>query len=284
MLSTVLVSRSLIDGAKINKIQEEANMLNNSIGIFYNTYGCLPGDCATTMIDFALPATCTNAVAAGSETYNSFNTGSIHSLTKRTCMMISLKLAGYITDVSLLPANFTESVAGSNIPRSVFSKDAAWDIIKVANTGAAIGATIPETGRIPMPIEAGVTGATANFIGKHSLLLRNASTTAGTLLTIAPTVASLATGTSATYGVSARLTQKLDLKFDDGKPYSGNIIGALNLADWAATAITSSCNSLTSVATAKTFASILPAVTYLNSNNVKNGCIVAFLADTSTFI
>ena len=283
MLSTVLVSRSLIASAKINKIQEEYRMFNGAIGMFNDVYSCLPGDCTVAQISDinpSLPAICgtpaTTAVIGNF--YGSVNTGSIESGHKRTCMMLELQAAGYISGLTMATnatdAVLSSSVVNANIPYAKFSRQAAWDYRLV--TPVAITATTP---LLTIPRANGI-GSLASWAGSHQLTLRDslATSVAGTTLAPAGDITTAST-VPATYPMSAVLAQKLDLKFDDGLPYSGNISGGRNLTDSALTTFTPAtapCTAL--ILKAESDATgITASIAYNNSNNINLGCIVSYL-------
>ncbi len=148
MLSTVLVSRSLINSAKINKIYEEYRTFNNSIKMFYDTYDCNAGDCKADQIADLVAASAggmsPNTVAGGTcfidnaATNGSFvglKTNLIESTTKRSCQFIELQLAGFITGIDPRYTTLTDSVAGKNIPYAKFDKIGAWDFRYIASGG-----------------------------------------------------------------------------------------------------------------------------------------------------
>jgi len=282
MLSTVLVSRSLIASAKINKIQEEYRMFNGAIGMFNDVYSCLPGDCTAAQISDinpSLPTICgtpPTTVIVGNH-YGSVNTGSIESGHKRTCMMLELQAAGYISGLTLSTTSelvLASSVVNANIPYAKFSRQAAWDYRLV--TPVAITATTP---LLTIPRPNGI-GSLASWAGSHQLTLRDslATSVAGTTLAPAGDITTAST-VPATYPMSAVLAQKLDLKFDDGLPYSGNISGGRNLTDSALTtftAATAPCTAL--ILKAESDATgITASIAYNNSNNINLGCIVSYL-------
>ena len=284
MLSTVLVSRSLIDSAKINKIKEEVNMFDSAINTFYTEYDCMPVDCnmnsVSRLATELTTAGCNTVSSATDETYNVFNTGGIQSATKRTCMMLSLKLAGYITGVAPTVGNLANAVVGVNVPRTSLGSNTAWDFNRVTGVGLGNIAVSEVTGRVPLPLELGVTGSTSNFIGNHALILRDSTTTTGITALATTTGTTPATTGGATYAMSSKLTQKLDSKFDDGIPYSGDIVGAVNLTDWNSSANTS-CHNNNGLAT---IATTTASVSYATTNSVKSGCLVAFNIKTAQFI
>jgi len=284
MLSTVLVSRSLIASAKINKIQEEYRMFNGAIGMFNDVYSCLPGDCTAAQISDinpSLPTICgtppTTAIVGNH--YGSVNTGSIESGHKRTCMMLELQAAGYISGLTMA-TNATElvlasSVVNANIPYAKFSRQAAWDyrlVTPVLVAAVANSTTIPRANGI---------GSLASWSGSHQLTLRDSLATSVAGTSIAPAGDIVSTSTApATYPMSSVLAQKLDLKFDDGLPYSGNISGGRNLTDSAlatfTTVATAPCTALLSKAESDS-TGITASVAYNNSNNINLGCIVSYL-------
>ena len=289
LVSTVIVSRSLIDMAKINKIKEEAIMFNNSINIYFTSYGCLPGDCKQSQVPDLVsginlacfttnspyqkctdPTGCPGAIP--------LNTGSIETVAKTTCMMQSLQSAGYISGVNK-NATLTDSIAGINLPIAKFSKLAAWDFrLFPPNTQAR--EFISDMATIPFEFNGLDNGGWAN---KNVLLLRQATKSAGQTGNIANYYTQPQDSTQ-TYGISAYLTQKLDLKFDDGKPYSGNIMAGLNYYDIMVNINVSSvsCNTINTDIPALGIYSVSSNETYLTSKDINHGCIVGFYMDIPT--
>jgi len=299
MLSTVLVSRSLIASAKINKIQEEYRTLNSSIGMFNDVYSCLPGDCTATQVPDLITASTALSTSAcfssatpmfgapnsATVAYNALNTGGIESTFKRTCMMLELQAAGYLAGLTA-PAtpsalNMTGSVVNVNIPVAKFSKQAAWDYRTIqVNTGTnVLGVTVPYSVSYGSLV---ATNPMSAWSGKNALVLRDSNVTAlgenTPLATIGDITSNSASATTqAKYAVSATLASKLDLKFDDGMPFSGNIASGRNVVDSALTgAAAVSCHNLTTAENATTGAGIVGTVTYQQSNNINNGCLVAY--------
>jgi prepilin-type N-terminal cleavage/methylation domain-containing protein len=294
LVSTVIVSRSLIDMVKINKIKEEAIMFNNAINIYFTSYGCLPGDCKQNQVSdlvSGINSACftTNSPyqactgTAGCSGAIPLNTGSIETIAKTTCMMQSLQSAGYISGVNK-NATLIDSIAGINLPIAKFSKLAAWDFRVFPEKNVANVLTYREfiSDMIPMPLEFNsLVGR--GWENKNVLLLRQATQYAGQTGNIANYYTQPADSTQL-YGISANLTQKLDLKFDDGNPYSGNIMGGLNYYDVFVndnkTGV--SCNTINVDVAGYGQYPVPTNETYLSSKDINRGCIVGFYMDMPT--
>ena len=289
MLSTVIVSRSLIASAKINKIQEEYRMFNQNIQVFETGHNCLAGDCTVAQlgsISSVLPPLCgtqSNNPAVVGSFYDAVNTGSIESSLKRTCMMLELQADNYLSGLNMAinatAATLAGSVANANIPYAKFSRQAAWDyrlVTPILVSTAANSITIPMANGI---------GSLLSWAGSHQLTLRDSSvptTAASTSTSVLPVgdITSTSTSSGATYPISSLLAQKLDLKFDDGLPYSGTISGGRNLTDSGSsftTVSTAPCTSLIATGGEANGTNITSSVTYNNSNNLNFGCIVSYL-------
>ena len=138
------------------------------------------------------------------------------------------------------------------------SNSAMWDLRTVNSTTQ----TYPyEASNLPV------------IVGKKLLIARNASTnnidsTDFNNIAIAPANDKLA-------GFSASFSQKLDTKFDDGKPYTGNIIAGKNVADLANT---SGCTT----ANLANFAAVTSNLNagYVNGKSLDGGCVVGFVIRT----
>jgi prepilin-type N-terminal cleavage/methylation domain-containing protein len=288
MLSTVLVSKSLIISARNNKIQEEYRMFNAALIIFRNQYECFPGDCNVAQIPDIMPfmpnyvaptvssfatSDCTTPVSAGSNSSLVINSGAIDSTAKRTCMMLQLQAGGYIDGLNYIYGvdSLVNSVAGRNIPFTSFSRQAAWDFRVVTGGNANVN-----SGVITVPQANGLGGCTStipttgnrlyNWCGNHALVLRNANLSAASTL---PDIS----GTTSTvrYAISANQAYKLDLKFDDGLPYSGNISGlrAPSSTSSSACTILSGDENVGS--------NLTSAISYQVTNDITVGCITSYL-------
>ncbi len=302
LVSTVIVSRSLIDMSKINKIKEEAIMFNNSINIYFTNYGCLPGDCKQSQVPdlvSGINSACftTNSpyqkctVSTGCSGAIPLNTGSIETIAKTTCMMQSLQSAGYISGVNK-NATLTDSIAGINLPITKFNKLAAWDFRLFPPQNITNVPTKQEfiSSMLPIPFEFNSL-VNSGFSNKNVLLLRQATQYAGQTGNIANYYTQPA-DSAQTYGISAYLTQKLDLKFDDGKPYSGNIMAGVNYYDFMANDNGSSqfnlntgnftpisCTTINIDYMGWNIYPIPSNETYLTSKNINRGCVVGFYMD-----
>ena len=71
---------------------------------------------------------------------------------------------------------------------------------------------------------------------------------------------------------SSAFALRLDQKFDDGKPYSGNIIAGQNISDNTA-AVGKGCTTMTSTFGAMTTTDL--TATYNSTSNLATGCVVA---------
>ena len=184
MLSTVLVSKSLINSTKINKIYEEYRTFNNSIKMFYDTYDCNAGDCTALQIPDLVAASAggmsPNTVAGGTcftnnttanGSFVALKTNLIESTTKRSCQFIELQLAGFITGIDPKYTTLTDSIAGKNLPYAKFNKIGAWDFRYISNGYTAV------TNSYTCPQESTINNM---FLNKHALVLRNATTITGT--------------------------------------------------------------------------------------------------------
>jgi len=228
LVAAVLISRVLVDSARINKIQEDYRSYNASIQQFQTAYNCVPGDCVASQLAAPQFASLNSACIVTSPT------GAIDNETKRTCMFHEMQLAGIMSGVDTALSGIigiggvgttltsvtalAESIAGQNMPFAIFSRNGAWDftLVRVDGTGN------PWT----LPIEIQSVQSYLALIGKHILALRDArSTTCPSGNTCGITSADINWGGSnlAIGSASVTLIHKLDSKFDDGMPYTGNI-------------------------------------------------------------
>jgi prepilin-type N-terminal cleavage/methylation domain-containing protein len=136
-----------------------------------------------------------------------------------------------------------------------FKMQAMWDIRTITATTQTY------------PYEAAYLPQTT---GKMMLIARNSSTnninsTDNTNTAIAPANDNMA-------GFDANFAGKLDRKFDDGMPYTGNIIAGKNVADLANTNGCTNTNMTN-------FAAVTNNLTagYNNSKDIRNGCVVGIV-------
>lgn len=295
MLSTVLVSKTLIDSVKVNKIQEDARMLNISVQLFFDRYGCLPGDCMASQIPdlvaAGLNSLCTTATpyvlcspgAPGCEGATPLGTGAIETATKRTCMMYELQFAAFINSVTPSYSTLTDSIAGKNIPYAKFSSLSAWDF-RIGTQSPGPGPAVSYdfvSGLNTIPVEF-TWIPQGSWGGRHYFLLRDANTATGIVYDMSNNFSS-----GPQPSISAKLAYMLDLKFDDGMPYTGNIMSGLNSSNdfIFASASTGSLNVCTTISTTQMtpnfpIPNAILADTYLQSNTIANGCLVGFLINT----
>ena len=303
MISVVLISRSLIDMAKINKITEEAIIFNNSIKIFFTNYDCIPGDCKQNQVPdlvSGINSACftTNSQYQKCTTQKGcpdaipLNTGSIETIAKTTCMMQSLQSAGYISCVNK-NATLIDSIAGINLPIAKFSKLAAWDFRLFQDTYKPYTDMNEKISSMQVFPAEFTTLGDGGWQNKNVLFLRQATRVAGQNGNIAAWgYGSADTGwilqspdSTQLYGISANLTQKLDLKFDDGKPYSGNIMAGISYADmfkYGGLGTDSvSCNTV-NIDLIYYGTEVSSNERYLTSKDINRGCIVGFYMDIPT--
>ncbi len=220
------------------------------------------------------PITSATALAntANTEIYNMFGTGAIESTTKRSCMFQELQAAGFINGKIKSNNPLTDSIAGGTIPVSVVNSKMAWDYRKSSGLEASVN-------RFPLPFELGYYTNLVNYwTGRHMFILRDANIINGLNLDITGASGQITGG--ANYAISSNLTQKLDSKFDDGLPYGGNIVGGLTISSWHATP-NISCNTFSGSGSTTSSGNITNN-TYLSSNDISKGCLVAFLVSAIT--
>jgi hypothetical protein len=107
------------------------------------------------------------------------------------------------------------------------------------------------------------------WCGFHELVLRNANIAPLLILQDISTANS-----TATYSIPSSQAFRLDLKFDDGLPYSGNISGTRNAIE-AAAGTSTSCTTLVGAETVG--ANLTPAIVYQINNNIGTGCMTSYL-------
>lgn len=209
LTTTVLAGNSLITRAQINKIQEEYHRFRASLLMFRDTYGCMPGSCTASRITnlqrIGLSSECLRAV-------NMTNHNAVDSALRRSCMMHSMMLAGYMNGVDPTyntKEQLEDSISGKNIPHARFSKRASWDyrLMNASGTYSILPKEIMSDHR--------KTG--------HLLLLRgsNYHSTSGNMSYDISAVDAHSKGV--VYALSSSLARKLDVKFDDSLPFTGNV-------------------------------------------------------------
>jgi hypothetical protein len=171
-----------------------------------------------------------------------------------------------VSNIANEPANVAQQIAGINIlflsikgeTNPVINKDAMWDMRTSTITTQAYP---KEASNLPY------------LIGKQMLIARNTSTNNINSTDIDGNVIPVANDNMA--GFDASFSKKLDAKFDDGKPYTGNIIAGKNVADLANT---SGCTNV-SLANFAAVTSNLGA-SYANGKSLDGGCVVGFVVKT----
>ena len=269
LVAAVLISRVLVDSARINKIQEDYRSYNASIQQFQTAYNCVPGDCVASQLADPQFASLNSACIVTSPT------GTIDSETKRTCMFHEMHLAGIMSGVDTALSGIigsggvgtsltsvtalAESIAGQNMPFALFSHIGAWDFTLIK--ADALGN--PTT--FPAEIGSGMAHILDELIGQHILALRDAR---GTTCGSGNYCGLINPWTSSTLpALSSKLAYKLDTKFDDGMPFRGNIIGGLFPSVWATK---NSCIPVT------IGAGFTKNERYLQGNNVMQGCMTIY--------
>jgi len=223
LVGGILTARSIIESARINKIGEEYNGIKRAILTFESTYDCVPGNCTATkfhkMKASALATSCLGL---------SLN-GHIESAKKRQCMMYELQLDGAISGITFgtsLTETFTSRV---NAPSAKANNNLGWDVISVPVARYdSVAATV-------LPPEAGVIGTGLEHWGSNMVLILRVGAGPDALTNL--------TSTGKFAGVSSRMTHALDVKFDDGLPYSGIISGLKNPTGQTSVARGTSCNT-----------------------------------------
>ena len=141
------------------------------------------------------------------------------------------------------------SVAGAtNFLINAFSQSGMWDIRTVGSMGAGGF----------YPFEAGV-GNLASLLKNNSLIL------------VARNKANFDLNTTTDLSVfSSSFSKLIDTKYDDGKPYSGNIFAGQNVSQMGtATGCTNSVGANWTVVSSA-------SASYLNTSNIANGCVLGF--------
>jgi hypothetical protein len=266
LATSVTVSRSLINSAKVNSIYQDASALRDNFNIFTQVYQCLPGECSNdTLVDlFKLPnvGAITNVSSCGTAPAVS---NAIDTVSKRSCAMASLQAYGGfvgVVDQNAIPAN---SDVNKNMPRASFDKNAAWDLRAfVIGNGKALPA---ELGMPVSPINSTM----------HAFILRSSTNTND--------INGDTTTTTTMSAISANLAKAVDNKYDTGLPLSGNIRAGKNpVVDGNGTNCHSTPMSNYTYAAVLGGATAITATfgtannTYVNSTDSGTpGCILAFL-------
>ncbi len=85
--------------------------------------------------------------------------------------------------------------------------------------------------------------------------------------------------TAAMPALNAKISQKIDIKFDDGKPYTGNIIAGQSAINTIAGTSCTTTSLAAPISTAQWQASAVSTANYINTNstNLANGCVLGWL-------
>ena len=76
-------------------------------------------------------------------------------------------------------------------------------------------------------------------------------------------------------GLPSYIAKKLDIKFDDGMPYTGDIISGQNISKMGSG---TGCTTSTAISTTATPPFVLPSVSYITSktDNLTDGCVTVW--------
>jgi prepilin-type N-terminal cleavage/methylation domain-containing protein len=202
LMIIVTGGQSLITSAKVVQIVKELKSLDDAVTMFSTHYGCLPGDCnqrqVPDLIKRGLDIRCANGIR------HTVNTGAIDEMGRRgiykhICAIQSLKLSIFRS-----PADNADT--SSLVAPTKFNPETGWFIRGVSAVMAHHNES--DFGRDGFGTD--VIGLSSIDQADHLLFL------SGEIRTERP---------RRLYGINALIAHKLDSKFDDGLPYTGNIRG-----------------------------------------------------------
>jgi len=281
MISATLVCRKLIQHSKINVIQNDYGKFRKGIFIFYQEYGCIPGLCSNkhrflglkniasgklsglsyTRIDGTIKMDASlfdilNDCITEARKVGKLNC-KIDTVPRRNCMMIFMFALNYLDTMHFNAYDVRMSQSSINRPHVTHYQDINWDFRYFDTEGVQF-----------LPMEIGF-GSLKIYDKRHNLVLVKSND-----VDILHKIDS-----SIRYsGLSSNVTKILDQKFDDGLPYSGNIIGGKNPVDFGGMG----CNNsrvLFNYMNKNDENGINESVKYSESHNEKNGCIIAYRID-----
>ena len=231
----------------VNTLTAQNATLSNQVTTATNTVNTLTAQNATLSDQVTTATNMVNTLTAQNETLNTqIADATLLKATLDTQLEISAEPNTYL---AMSVNSATNPIVSSTLNSSM------WDSITVSQTNKTY------------PYEA---SSLSEILGKQLLISRNTSTnninsTNIDGVAIAPENDKMA-------GFSASFSRKMDTKFDDGKPYTGNIIAGKNVADLANI---KGCTNI-SLANFTDVANHLDA-DYAKGNSLVGGCVVGFI-------
>ncbi len=254
--------------ANITTLTVNNTTLNSQITTATDTVNTLTAQNTTLNSQVTTATNTVNTLTAQNATLNSQITTATNTVDTLTAQNATLNTQ--IADATLLKATLDTQLEISSEPNTylAMSVNSATNPIVSSTLSSSMwdSITVSQTNKT-YPYEA---SNLSGILGKQLLISRNTSTnninsTNIDGVAIAPENDKMA-------GFSASFSRKMDTKFDDGKPYTGNIIAGKNVADLANI---KGCTNI-SLANFTDVANHLDA-DYAKGNSLVGGCVVGFI-------
>lgn len=290
IMGAVVIASALMESSKMNIIYMDGETYKLAINNFFIEHNCLPGDCSRDYIkkvmpgDFAVNVSqtdpsfryCSSSVSKiGTTAINNPNVFFDHH--KTTCAFWEMAAGGFISPGSVKYSNpekqdGSRMKAGYDFPYVSKNKNLMWTLnTAITNVDMSASGLGSVTSRPSEIVEISPILA-ATFLRKHFLLLSDAKDSES----FGPFISSAWPRSRLAGPLPSRIAEKLDTKFDDGYPYTGNIVSGRNGADSAsnsaANPTTPACTILTGALAVST---VEKGATYNTHSSAK--CITAFL-------
>lgn len=298
LLILVIGSVSIIENGKVMAIGNDINMYENAVKIFYDDNGCLPGDCERGFIvnkvskSFAAgsPGTtkyCLNTVSSTSPAFAN-SRGIIIGSDKSTCAFWELSdfgliRSGLVQHKNLLGYDYSATMSGYHNPYVSKNSEVSWHLATMIIDNTAFSGVITRPSEV---LEYGITKS--NYLNRQAIVALSSfpegrctsvtKSSCGGSIEFSPFISGSLNRSSNLAGMSAGLAKKVDEKFDDGYPYSGDIISGRDGADSASDSAANPSNPVCTVLTGNLAEStVASGAIYSSSYSAK--CIFAFIMD-----
>lgn len=194
LVVSLSVGISIINQTRVTSIFRDASAYKKAIESFYDSYGCLAGDCTYNDIKILLDKPASGSLKTTCATSSAsmvLNTEKIDTISKNSCLFWELAVSGFIDNWSGIPETLTPSVinAGRTNPFVRSLSDGIW---------------YASTFNSPFKDHA-FRGASEEMTNALVIISDSSSSPAS----------------NAVGALDVKIARNIDIKFDDGSPNGG---------------------------------------------------------------